>query len=111
MMKSSVILLGKEEEKLLNEVIDELLKCNLINEIIVVTDDRKIDIDFERNNIKIKTLYQKEKGYGSAILKDTRKLRIVSHSYLMEMVHLIQNLLKKWWKNQKIVILYLLLGT
>lgn len=75
MMKSSVILLGKEEEKLLNEVIDELLKCNLINEIIVVTDDRKINIDFERNNIKIKTLYQKEKGYGSAIVEGYKEVK------------------------------------
>ena len=76
-------------------MIDELLKCNLINEIIVVTDDRKIDIDFERNNIKIKLYIKKKKAMDLPFWKDTRKLRIVSHSYLMEMVHLIQNLLKK----------------
>ena len=39
MNKSSIILLGKEEKDLLLKVISELLKINLISEIIVVTDN------------------------------------------------------------------------
>ncbi len=67
MNKSSIILLGKEEKDLLLKVISELLKINLISEIIVVTDNPSIKILFNKNDIEVKTIYQEEKGYGAAI--------------------------------------------
>jgi glycosyltransferase involved in cell wall biosynthesis len=67
MNKNSIILLGKEEKDLLLKVIEELVKTNSINEIIVVTDDPAIKIFFTKNDIQIKTIQQEEKGYGAAI--------------------------------------------
>ncbi len=67
MTKKSIILLGKEEKKLLLSVIEELLEINLIDEIIIVTDDPAIQISFNKNGVEIKTVLQEEKGYGAAI--------------------------------------------
>ena len=69
MNKFSIVLLGKEEKDLLINVIDELSHINLIDEIIVVTDDKNEEINFEKHNIKINSVYQEEKGYGAAVKK------------------------------------------
>jgi glycosyltransferase involved in cell wall biosynthesis len=73
--KISIIIPCKDEKLSLDKVLTELKKIKLINEIIVVVDNKKdksIKV-IKKNNCRY--IVQKNKGYGSAIIEGFKKAK------------------------------------
>ena len=73
--KISIIITCKDERLSLNAVLTELKKIKLVDEIIIVLDNKKDNsIEIIKKN-KCRYIIQKNKGYGSAIIAGFKKAR------------------------------------
>lgn len=73
--KISIIIPCKDESLSLNTVLTELKKIKIIDEIIIVIDNKKdSSIDVIKKN-KCKYIIQKNKGYGSAIIEGFKRAK------------------------------------
>jgi len=100
--KISIIIPCKDERLSLNAVLTELKKIKLVNEIIIVLDnkkDRSLEIIKKH---KCKYIIQKNKGYGSAIIEGFKKAKNdygcifnADHSFKPEYLYKMQILSKK----------------
>jgi len=73
--KISIIIPCKDERLSLNAVLTELKKIKLVDEIIIVLDNKKdSSIEVIKKN-KCRYIIQKNKGYGSAIIAGFKKAR------------------------------------
>ena len=73
--KISIIIPCKDESLSLNKVLTELKKVKIVNEIIIVLDNKKdSSIEVIKKN-KCKYIIQKKRGYGSAIVEGFKKAK------------------------------------
>ena len=84
----TLIIPAKKESRSLPKVLEELKKYNLKTKIILSSDDLDTINSISKFNIEI--IYQKNKGYGDALITGINSLNDVYFVFLMQMDPLIQ---------------------
>ena len=88
----TLIIPAKNESESLPKVLNELKKFNINKNIILERKDR-LTLNSIRK-YKCKIIFQKNKGYGGALIEGIKSVKTKFFAYLMLMVHLILMKLK-----------------
>ena len=84
----TLVIPAKKEKESLPQVLTELNKYNL--KILIVLEENDKDTIDSLNNFDCEILYQKNKGYGDALIQGINYVKTKFFAFLMQMVHLIR---------------------